>query len=385
MADRVVILLEDDWELGGNGAGNVADLQYLPSLFLMNLADEVGMKITFMAEVMQQIAMLENAPRDRNIRMQADLWRENVLLMIERGHDVQLHIHPQWYRAVLRDGHFRVGNNWNIATYDRDERRDMINSGAALLTELIAPARPAYGIVAFKAGSWALQPSRGILEDLSDAGIRAVIGIGRGIAFRSDGFVADYRGIEEDTLPYAPDFDDIRRVSHDQASLTVLPLPYYRSRWRDMLRNRWLLVTNALTDRLTRGQTGPRNLAALFHANPSRVSGYPPSPMQPVRDSGFRRLLSGGAARCLDISDGTFGSLKPALDQVMRRYLDVDGDEVPLVLQSHTKGYRNNLHSIRRFFTYLVDAYGSRIAFRTLSEYVRTASDHAGTTEAPEA
>ncbi len=57
MLTRIIVLIEDDWELFGNGLGNVADVQYLPLLFLLRLADQLGLKITFMAEVMQQLAM----------------------------------------------------------------------------------------------------------------------------------------------------------------------------------------------------------------------------------------------------------------------------------------------------------------------------------------
>ena len=42
MKKRFNILIEDDWEVMGNGLGNVAQLQYLPSLFFMKLAKHWG-------------------------------------------------------------------------------------------------------------------------------------------------------------------------------------------------------------------------------------------------------------------------------------------------------------------------------------------------------
>ena len=85
---KIIVIIEDDWELRGNGLGNVAYLQYLPSLFLMNIAKKFGIKITFMVEVMQQLAFLKHVNKDRNIKIQARIWEENVLLMKESGFDV---------------------------------------------------------------------------------------------------------------------------------------------------------------------------------------------------------------------------------------------------------------------------------------------------------
>ena len=53
---EIVIAIEDDWELMGNGSGNVAQLQYLPALFLMNAAQERDIPLSFMVDVMQEIA-----------------------------------------------------------------------------------------------------------------------------------------------------------------------------------------------------------------------------------------------------------------------------------------------------------------------------------------
>src|SRR3990172_3799541 len=104
--------------------------------------------------------------------------------MIERGHDVQLHIHPHWHSARYDAGYFRLGRNWNIATYDEADRKAMLSTSIAYLEELIGPIRPGYQVTSFKAGAWALQPSHGILGDLASFGIALVTGVGKGICYR---------------------------------------------------------------------------------------------------------------------------------------------------------------------------------------------------------
>ena len=225
---KIWLLLQDDWEIRGNGLGNVAHLQYLPLLFILELADLLNIKLNFMVEVLQQIAFNDFAHNNRNIRIQSNLWDNCVLMMKERGHDVQLHLHPQWYKCKYQNGYFILSSNWNIATYGKNDRKSMIDLGISYLTNLITPIDPSYKVIVFKAGSWGLQPSKGILEDLEASNIKIVLGPGKGIILKTNNININYEGIEESTLPYYPDFSDIKRLSDKKERLFVLPLPFYR-------------------------------------------------------------------------------------------------------------------------------------------------------------
>lgn len=359
MADRVIVLVEDDWELLGNGLGNVAHLQYTPGLFLMRVADRLGMKVTFMAETLQQLTMRRLGERDRGLATQAALWEECVRLFTDRGHDVQLHLHPQWEGAEYRDGFFRLGRNWNVAAHPAPARRRMIAEGSAYLAELIRPQRPDYAVHSFKAGSWGLQPSAGILADLEAAGVRLVLGVGRGIHYRTEEFVADFEGLEEDTLPYHPDYDDIRRVAGAPGPLVVVPLPFYEVRAGDLARK-------ARRRLVSRGGGAPAH--RFFYQGPVPADLDVSSPMGPPRGRGrgVKRFLG---VRSLDVAALTFDEMRLGLDQSMERCLRADAPVVPLVLQSHTKGYEGNWGDLERFYGYLVERYGRVIEFQTLSEF----------------
>jgi hypothetical protein len=359
VAERVVILIEDDWELLGNGTGDVAHLQYLPALFLMRLADELGMKVTFMAETLQQLTMLRLRAEHRVLAAQAALWEESVRLMVERGHDVQLHLHPQWIEAHYESDRFHVGRNWNVATCDAATRRRIIAESADYLRTLISPLDPGYTVNAFKAGSWGLQPSPGILRDLEMAGIRVVIGPGRGIVYRSPEFTADYEALEEDTFPYHPDYEDVRRVSPAGGEIVVLPLPHFSATAGTLARK----VARRLLPGRGSGRVGPNR---FFYQAPVTGEGSAASPMVPVRGGAAAAL----GLRSLDVSSAPFAETGPALDQIMARCLRAETDVVPLVIQSHTKGYEGNWDDVTRFFHHLVERYGEQIEFRTLSGFL---------------
>ena len=115
------LVLTDDWELRGNGEGNVNELQVQPAKKLMSLYEKLGIKGTFNVEVMQQLAF-ERYSSEVRIAKERDLWLSSVREMRDRGHDVQLHIHPQWFGAYREKGKWVLGSKWNIVDYSKAPR-----------------------------------------------------------------------------------------------------------------------------------------------------------------------------------------------------------------------------------------------------------------------
>jgi hypothetical protein len=352
MAKKLMLLIEDDWELRGNGLGNVAQLQYTPSIFLMQLAEEFGFKVTFMVEGMQQLEFKKHA-QDRNLRAQAQLWEENVCLMKEKGHDVQLHLHPQWFNARYENGFFYLNRQWNLANYQGSDRREMIGKVLSYLKELLHGIDPLYQIHSFKAGSWGLQPSEGLLKDLEDFGIRIVMGVGKGINYHTKDFYADYSNLEETAQPYYPDYKDIQKISSSTQKIVVLPLPSYSLGMRGSLSK---IKQRALDRRLS--------LSGVHEVNaPKEIREL--SPMIDSKKKSFKNI------RTFDLGNAKFDELKIAIDQIIPRYLEINSDVVPLVIQSHTKCYEGNWSDIRRFFDYVLKRYGSLISFQTMTEFLK--------------
>jgi hypothetical protein len=359
MAQKVIILIEDDWELRGNGLGSVSRLQYEPSLFLMRLAKELGMKVNFMVEVLQQLAFKREADSHRNFHEQAMLWDKNVCLMKENGHDVQLHLHPQWHGAALRDGWFYVGKQWNLASYSTDERRKMIKESISYLEKLLRPLDPNYRIHSFKAGSWGLQPSGELLKDLQHHGICIVMGAGKGIKHVTDDFYADYSQLEESESPYYPDYDDIQKVSSHIQPIVVLPLPYYSLGISGI----WLKISqklkgNRIAELDPNEMNAPREIREL-------------SPMMKNHPSNLDVILNANSPKTFDVGNASFEELKLGIDQIMNRCLQADAEVIPLVMQSHTKNYEGNWEDLSRFFRYFVEKYQSWIEFQTFTQFVK--------------
>ena len=222
MKKRFNILIEDDWEVMGNGLGNVAQLQYLPSLFFMKLANRLGIKLTFMVDVVQQLVYKDNTHSDYNLKLQKNLWDDTVLLMKSYGFDVQLHLHPQWMNATLKDDYFYLGDTWNFGKYSNSVQESLIGESINYLEDLITPVDADYKVIAYKGGSWGLQPSGDLLRNMEKFGIRIVMGVRQGMSLPGNG--VDYTTLEEANMPYYPDYNDLCKISPEKKEIIVIPL-----------------------------------------------------------------------------------------------------------------------------------------------------------------
>jgi hypothetical protein len=366
MPQKLWFIIEDDWELRGNGLGSVAHLQHTSAVFLMDVCRALDMRVTFMAEVLQQLAMERDGAHARRLRTSTMLWRETVAQMIEEGHDVQLHLHPQWYRAELRDGFYRQDGSWNIADHAPGDIGTMVSSSCQYLRDLIVPLRPSYVLTAFKAGAWAMQPPRVVLEALRAEGIAIIMGPGRSVQYRVPGFTADYRAIEEPVRPYCPDPDTIERVAKNPNDFVVLPMPYYHYRATDLLGTG---VQRLLLPRLGGGSRLPDSVQSA----PQWVHDSPPSFVRrrTIKDA----VTALSDLRTFDIAGASFSEMRSGFIEVVGRALATGSDIVPVVLQSHTKGYDGSWSDIRRFFTFVRDRYHDRCEFLTLSDVLARRSE----------
>ena len=362
MPKKFAILLEDDWEVMGNGLGNVAQLQYLPSLFLMKTLKKLGATMTFMVDVVHQLRYLQPDIRDRNLVLQSKLWEENVLLMQDYGFDVQLHLHPQWFGAPREGEHFLVSKVWNIGLYSEADKQQIIAGGIDYLEGLLRKQDPAYKVIAFKGGSWGLQPSQDLFRILGEKGVRIVMGVRNDLKLPKSG--TDYTNTEERVMPYYPDYNDIRKVSAKQEEIVIIPQPEYApalpalfSLGWDMLRQKWQGSDD------TRYYYGERIPAAVRQVSPLLGENKLHAGLRPYKTH-------------LKIGNQPFSYLKASIDAVIGRLKNSEFPRIPLVLESHTKNYIHHYSHIEKFLGYIQDKYGEQAEFTTLRAFHQELVDH---------
>lgn len=356
---KIYILFEDDWELKGNGIGNVQELQYKPANFLMDLCEKLNIKMTFMIDVAQQLTFLDYVSYPE-IKEQAELWDNTVCLMKQRGFDAQLHLHPQWLNAKYKKGFFYVNKNWNIGTYDNSERRDLVKKSIKYLEELIKPIDNHYKVNSFKPGSWAIQPSEGILNDLADNGIKLVVGLKKGLYIPKQKI--DLRKLEEDTYPYYPDFKDITKISTKQERLIAFPLACYTPSVFDLSKLVFYFIKKQFINKFNKNEFKQKPPIKIKKLNPF---------LRSKLNYLFRPYVTH-----LKINNQSFEYLKKSFDTVIDRFRSSNETNPVLILESHTKDYIYNYKNIEKFLTYVSKEYSKQVEFITLTEFLKGVEDN---------
>jgi hypothetical protein len=93
------LVLLDDWELRGDGSGDMRRIQFGTMRELNRIYEDHGLRGSYNAEIMQQLHHLRFGERHPELMKLAHEWEEVVLDTYKRGHDIQLHVHPQWNGA----------------------------------------------------------------------------------------------------------------------------------------------------------------------------------------------------------------------------------------------------------------------------------------------
>ncbi len=110
--------------------------------------------------------------------------------LIDRGHDVQLHVHPHWEDSVWKDGQWQVNTNrYKLHDFSEDEINRLCVSYCQTLEEVTGRAP-----IAYRAGGWCLQPWEKIAAGLRSAGVRVDSTVYEGGQSVNPGREFDFRG-----------------------------------------------------------------------------------------------------------------------------------------------------------------------------------------------
>ena len=239
-----------------------------PAERLMRLFEGEGAPLTFMAEMGEYFWLRENAP-SLALRMERQ-WAD----ALRRGHDVQLHLHPNWLPEL---GAAQVGGRWkwdmSLARCEEypGDLSALVARCKAALEEPLRRDNPGYAVTAFRAGTYQVQPFRRLYEALTGNGIRVDTSVFAGGCSRDRGY--DFRLARSRHQPYfANRFDPQLLAPPGERGLVEIPVFTF------LPGERWFLDGNEgprIADRLLRylrfrlaGQ-GNRSFVMIGHTKAS--------------------------------------------------------------------------------------------------------------------
>ena len=335
---QIHLALTDDWELRGNGSGDIEEIQFRAMRELIRVYDAHGIKGTFNAEVMQQLTFRRLQDSHPQLKPLADAWDEHVRMAFTGGHDIQLHIHPQWSKVAFENGRWILSGDWSLLNYKPEASYAMLSASKQYLENLLQPLDPDYRCLSFRSGSSAIAPSPFVLSQLAELGLVFDMSIIQGLHVNTRNLQLDYTNCDEEFLPFYPRMDDARKVSTKIEPFVCLPIFSF-----DLSRRRCL--AEVLTK--VRAKTKPRNQATdSYSAQEWDDVGRSSLPAK-VYDKVVQPCLKGKRI-VADIGRLDFPSLREMLKAIRDATRTSNQPEVWVVLTNHSK-YISDFSHIDRF------------------------------------
>ena len=337
------IVFSLDYEIHGNGAGSPMDLMVEPTWRLIRQLERFGGKLTIFAEMMEIVRFREHFEATGRDDFAYEAIAEQLRYAITHGHDVQLHIHPSYARAKLEDGRWK--QNWeeyDTAKLPAPRIRELLGRTSSVLEEILRPVAPDFAIYAFRAGNWAMMPTRNIAEALIERGVVIDSSVFKG-GHRDHVAQFDYADAHSAVLPWRADRDDI---NHVDPSSPLWEYPIYcemRPIWAFISPNRFYRVFQTRTNRLGDGEAPPR----------SDQNGA--GPRRNGRLDKLSRLLSQKHPWKADFNQCSGPQLIAALRRAKKPYGHLAG-LLPFVTIGHSKTYgRYNEATLEKFLAFAAE------------------------------
>lgn len=361
------LIMTLDYELPAGGCGDVRRHMIRPTARLLEVCEDAGAHLTIMVEIGELWAFEDRANAAYAEALGYDPAREireQLADAIARGHDVQLHLHPQWLGARWDGGAWRLDYaHYRLSDLPDGQAAALLGRARCDLEALLRPHRPAYACLGFRAGHWSTFPTDRYLAVLREAGLRSDCSVFKwGHADGAARF--DYRAAASNALAWITSPDDLNRAGTavPDAILEVPiatrlagPLAFLKPRRLGLAWDVWR-ESRAL-GRAAAGSRGAKEKKAAGWARLGRL--FRPRPLKlDFCKMGARELLAGAGAIMAEHAESQAAC------------------PMPLLMIGHSK--QPAADNVAAFLTLAHERFGSRVAFSTYQAFVEKYAAHYG-------
>ncbi|MGA2748446.1 MAG: hypothetical protein ABSG59_06690 [Verrucomicrobiota bacterium] len=170
------VVLSVDYEIFGNGSGDVLRHVVQPADSMARICREHGAPLTIFFEAEEYHSFVEfRQPLTQALGYDpAQKIADQVAALAAQGHDLQLHLHPEWVGARFQNGQWLLHRDKRTVDdlFDsQEETNRYIASRKKLLEDLLAPSAANRSVTAYRAGAFSAQPGAKLLAALAASGI----------------------------------------------------------------------------------------------------------------------------------------------------------------------------------------------------------------------
>ncbi len=226
-----------DYELFGDGSGDVFQHMIHPTNEILTICKAHGIKSTLFFEVVEYLKLKEVWESGETMG-----YTENPIHAIEEqikqaalnGHDIQLHIHPQWVNATWNGTSWQMDlTNWRLGDFKADgwtiER--LLRESKDAVEQLVRQVIPDFECTILRAGGYNIMPSKDLFNAMVNVGLKADSSIYPGGFECGSLSKYDYSKVSLEKDHWWGDPRDLRNPSSYQKSILEIPIfamPQYR-------------------------------------------------------------------------------------------------------------------------------------------------------------
>jgi hypothetical protein len=231
-----------DYEIFGNGEGSLRNHIFEPAQKLKSIFDQAGVKLIWFVEA-AELEMIEAAKSDPAI----DDVKKQIRDLYLDGHEIALHLHPQWYNGRHEDNRWILDNReYNLCVLPEQRIAAIVDRAIKYLRAVLS--EPNFTPLSFRAGNWLFQPTRPAADILFSSGIKIDSSVFKG--GRQHHTRLDYRK----ALGNGYFWKFHQDVNHAEDTANMIEIPIYSQMvppWRMATKKRLALQQKAAADKKT--------------------------------------------------------------------------------------------------------------------------------------
>jgi hypothetical protein len=190
------VVLSVDYEIFGNGSGDVLQHVVQPTASMARICRDYGAPLTVFFEAEEYHSFVEyRQPLTQALGYDpAQKIADQVAALAAQGHDFQLHLHPEWVGARFENGRWLLHRDHRTVDdlfETQQETTCYLAARKRLLEDLMAAGDVHRKVTAYRAGAFSAQPGKKLLAALAENGFLIDSSVVKGL-YR-DAAKLDYR------------------------------------------------------------------------------------------------------------------------------------------------------------------------------------------------
>ena len=314
---KLQLIFTLDYEIFGDGTGNVNREQIIPTNQLLDIFDQYDAKLTLFFEYGQYLGYEKFASKHNSFKADNALIIKQLINVISRGHDVQFHYHPTWNKAKYENSEISLDSNlFDISNLEASQIEEILTSGKKFLEDLLKPINSDYECNSFRAGAWSIKKPSKVLPILKKCGFKCDSSVAPNAKFSSTYGEFDYSDSPKDFGSWYIDTssDSLTNVGVDNE---FLELSIYTKK-----------STVAFTKYFNQHYLKSKKIVSKFYK--TKVSEQGMSKVDKLKK------VIGRNYYMADFNTMSHKTLLDMIDDVYEQYKDTK-EAVPLVLIGHSK------------------------------------------------